>query len=158
MDEFTLLRVDGSRVEFRVRSSAGTYIRSLAHDLGTAIGVPAHLASLRRTAIGSFDIGRAISTAAIRGLAAAEVFAAPHFTPMNEMNLPLESVLVDPMQQAKLMQGQPVVVRPQSAALQLRDLASVMTASGELVAIAEVTEVLREGGGPVVLQPKVVLK
>src|SRR5688500_15091112 len=55
--EFTILAVEGSRVRFRVRSSAGTYMRSLAHDLGNAVGVPAHLKELRRTVIGK--IGRA---------------------------------------------------------------------------------------------------
>jgi len=43
-------------VRFRVRSSAGTYVRSLAHDLGVAAGVPAHLKELRRTAIGNFHV------------------------------------------------------------------------------------------------------
>lgn len=37
-----------------IRCSAGTYVRSIARDLGTALGLPAHLASLRRTHIGSF--------------------------------------------------------------------------------------------------------
>src|SRR5205814_7788277 len=41
--EFQILGVEGSRVRFRVRSSAGTYVRSLAHELGIAAGVPAHL-------------------------------------------------------------------------------------------------------------------
>lgn len=39
-----------------VACSAGYYVRSLAHDLGRALGVPAHLAALRRTASGSFTL------------------------------------------------------------------------------------------------------
>jgi tRNA pseudouridine55 synthase len=38
----------------RIVCSGGTYVRTLAHDLGTAIGVPAHLSGLRRTAVGRF--------------------------------------------------------------------------------------------------------
>src|SRR5207248_1018726 len=52
--EFEVLGVTGSAVRFRVRSSAGTYVRSLAHELGIAAGVPAHLKELRRTSIGKF--------------------------------------------------------------------------------------------------------
>lgn len=44
-----------------VRCGPGTYVRSLAHDLGAAVGVGAHLASLRRHASGSFTLGQAIS-------------------------------------------------------------------------------------------------
>jgi tRNA pseudouridine55 synthase len=54
--EFEIVSVIGSTARFRIRSSAGTYVRSLAHDLGVAAGVPAHLKELRRTAIGNFRI------------------------------------------------------------------------------------------------------
>ena len=46
---------------FRVRCGKGTYVRSLAADLGRALGVPAHLAGLRRTAAGPFTLEEAIS-------------------------------------------------------------------------------------------------
>jgi tRNA pseudouridine55 synthase len=39
--------------------SKGTYVRSIAHDLGHALGVGAHLSALRRTAVGAFDLTRA---------------------------------------------------------------------------------------------------
>ncbi len=57
--ELTLLRFDGQRAELRVRCSAGTYIRSIAHDLGAALGCGAHLDSLRRLAAGEFTIEQA---------------------------------------------------------------------------------------------------
>jgi len=46
--------------ELRISCSSGTYVRSLAHDLGEFLGCGAHLAALRRTAIGSFEIGTAV--------------------------------------------------------------------------------------------------
>jgi tRNA pseudouridine55 synthase len=49
------------RARLRIRCSKGTYIRSLAADLGTALGVGAHLVELRRTASGPFRIEQAIS-------------------------------------------------------------------------------------------------
>jgi tRNA pseudouridine55 synthase len=43
----------------RVRCSSGTYIRTLAHDIGNKLGVGAHLTALRRTAVGRFNINSA---------------------------------------------------------------------------------------------------
>ena len=50
---------EGPDVRFRVRCSKGTYIRSLAHDVGQALGCGAHLIELRRTAIGSYHVDEA---------------------------------------------------------------------------------------------------
>jgi len=47
--------------EMSVRSSSGTYVRSLAHDIGQRLGTGAHLAALRRTAAGRFDIENAMT-------------------------------------------------------------------------------------------------
>jgi tRNA pseudouridine55 synthase len=52
--EFTLTGVDGDLCGFHCRVSAGTYVRSIAHELGQRLGVGAHLASLRRTAVAEF--------------------------------------------------------------------------------------------------------
>ena len=54
IQELELLSVEGPLAVFRARVSSGTYIRSLAHDLGARMGVGAHLAELRRTAAGEF--------------------------------------------------------------------------------------------------------
>jgi len=53
--------VSPDRVRLRVRCSKGTYIRSLAADLGTRLGVGGHLLELRRTAAGPFRIEQAIT-------------------------------------------------------------------------------------------------
>ena len=53
------------RVGLRVRCSTGTYVRSLAHDVGEALGVGAHLVSLRRTAMESLAVERAVSIPAL---------------------------------------------------------------------------------------------
>ena len=60
--EFELTERDGRDVQFFVRCSRGTYIRSLAHDLGEAVGCGAHLVSLRRMAIGPFRVDDAWTT------------------------------------------------------------------------------------------------
>ena len=57
--EFTLLSVDADRATFRARVASGTYMRSVAHDLGQLLGCGAHLESLRRTSVAEFDIAQA---------------------------------------------------------------------------------------------------
>ena len=52
--ELDLLERDGRSVLFRTRCESGTYIRTLANDLGEALGVGAHLTDLRRTRTGPF--------------------------------------------------------------------------------------------------------
>jgi tRNA pseudouridine55 synthase len=59
--QLELLQVRGPEVEFRTRVSSGTYIRSLAHDMGRKLGTGAHLTGLRRTAVGEFTDKDAIS-------------------------------------------------------------------------------------------------
>jgi tRNA pseudouridine55 synthase len=57
--EFEVLAVRGDDLDVRVVCTSGTYIRSLARDLGAALGVGGHLAALRRTRIGPFRISAA---------------------------------------------------------------------------------------------------
>ncbi len=57
---FEITKIDLPNIEFRVLCSTGTYIRSLVHDFGQALGVGAYLSGLRRTKIGAFDVQDAI--------------------------------------------------------------------------------------------------
>ena len=61
--EFRLMGVEGSLARFVVECGAGTYIRSLAHDLGKLQGSGAHLAEIVRTAAGEFTLDQAVSLA-----------------------------------------------------------------------------------------------
>jgi tRNA pseudouridine55 synthase len=54
--EFTILSVEADRVHFRARVASGTYMRSVAHDMGQGLGCGAHLESLRRTAVAEFTL------------------------------------------------------------------------------------------------------
>jgi tRNA pseudouridine55 synthase len=57
--EFAILSVEGARAQFRARVGSGTYMRSVAHEMGQRLGSGAHLESLRRTAVAEFDITQA---------------------------------------------------------------------------------------------------
>jgi tRNA pseudouridine55 synthase len=77
--EFEILGLEGDRVPFRARVASGTYLRSVAHDLGQLLGVGAHLATLRRTRVGEFAIEDAHTLQQIEaaGAGVAELFVHP---------------------------------------------------------------------------------
>jgi len=153
--EFEIVNVTGSTARFRIRSSAGTYVRSLAHDLGAAAGVPAHLKELRRTAIGNFRISDALPYETLENAPLEELLSPPWFQSLSEIELPLPKLRIDWSQQGKLMRGQSIIMTP-SAAVAAGDLLALGNPEDRLIAIGEVVNVLREGG-PVEVRPKVVL-
>ncbi|MFY9560228.1 MAG: tRNA pseudouridine(55) synthase TruB [Terriglobales bacterium] len=57
--EFEILAVEGNCADFRARVASGTYLRSVAHDLGQKLGCGAHLHALRRTAVAEFGLEEA---------------------------------------------------------------------------------------------------
>jgi tRNA pseudouridine55 synthase len=59
--------------KFRVACTKGTYVRSLAHDLGQKLGCGAHLTTLRRTISGKFDVADALPLEAILQMSEAEL-------------------------------------------------------------------------------------
>ncbi|HEY4186129.1 MAG TPA: tRNA pseudouridine(55) synthase TruB [Polyangia bacterium] len=67
LEDFEAANPDEPTARLRVVCSKGTYIRSLAHDLGAALGVGAHLAALRRTRSGPFGLDQAIAPEALVG-------------------------------------------------------------------------------------------
>jgi tRNA pseudouridine55 synthase len=153
--EFEITKVEGSTAQFRVRSSAGTYVRSLAHDLGAAAGVPAHLKDLRRTVIGNFKVEDAIHFDRIDDTPPEQILKAPQFQSLSEIDLPLPKLRIDWSQQGKLMRGQGMIMTP-SVPVRQGDLLALGNPDDQLVVIGEVVNVLREGG-PVEVKPKVVL-
>ena len=59
--ENRLLGFEGDRITLDIACSKGTYVRSIAEDLGEALGCGAHVTALRRTAVGPFSIDNAIT-------------------------------------------------------------------------------------------------
>jgi len=64
-------RWDGTALDLIIVCSTGTYVRSLARDIGRALGSAAHLGGLRRLAVGSLEAGEAIGIEALRAEGAA---------------------------------------------------------------------------------------
>jgi len=59
--EYRLTEIAGSVARFTIECSSGTYVRSLAHDMGKRLGCGAHLTEICRTAVGEFSIEQAIA-------------------------------------------------------------------------------------------------
>ena len=70
---FRFTEYAGPLGQFRVACTKGTYIRSMAHDLGQKLGCGAHLTELRRSASGKFDVKDALTLDAILKLSTAEL-------------------------------------------------------------------------------------
>lgn len=92
--EFRLTGIEGSTARFVVECGAGTYIRSLAHDLGKLHGAGAHLSEIARTAVGEFTLDHAVSLAELiedakAGKIASRVIRLEHLLP----ELPRATVL-----------------------------------------------------------------
>jgi tRNA pseudouridine55 synthase len=66
--ELTLLESEGARARLRVRCSAGTYIRSIAHQLGISLGCGAHIEALVRTRSGPFRLDQAFTMERLQAL------------------------------------------------------------------------------------------
>ena len=59
--EYKLMEIDGNIARFVIECSSGTYIRSLAHEMGQKMGCGAHLAEITRLAVGEFSLEQAIT-------------------------------------------------------------------------------------------------
>jgi tRNA pseudouridine55 synthase len=69
--ELKLAATSESRLRIEVRCGPGTYIRSIARDIGNALGCGAHLSALRRTRVGAFDLSKAVTLSELADAATA---------------------------------------------------------------------------------------
>lgn len=97
-------RFTGDELEFTVRCSKGTYIRTLAEDIGLALGCGAHLTGLRRTAIGRFSLARAHTLPELEAMDNAQRDACLLSTDSLVEALP--KLELDAAQAARIAQGQ----------------------------------------------------
>jgi tRNA pseudouridine55 synthase len=73
--EYKLTEIEGHIARFVIECSSGTYIRSLAHEMGQKLGCGAHLAEITRTAVGEFSLEQAIKLEELAEAARAGKFA-----------------------------------------------------------------------------------
>ena len=162
--EFEVLSVEKDRAQFRSLVASGTYLRSIAHDLGQVLGVGAHLGSLRRTRVGEFGLEDALTLEALESAFSQAGFGTLHNiryrTLHQQPSGPESGIFIHPR---CLLPALPAVVAPPEVlakvrhgnAVNLPDLSrskyvKVFSGQTDLVAIAQ-----RIAG--TLFQPKVVL-
>jgi tRNA pseudouridine55 synthase len=133
--ELTVLSIDGPRVKLRAHCSGGTYMRSIAHDLGLAIGCGAHLEELRRTASGEFEIAQARTLEQLERLAADERLV-DALVPAAQLLPGIPSVFVDDLTARLVRNGRNFPASPFRSQPASKYVKAV-TRTGELVAIGE---------------------
>ena len=133
-----LLSVEGNQARIRVHCSSGTYIRSIAHDLGQALGCGAFLKSLRRTMSGDFKIEDARTLQEIEQLSAAGRF--------EEAVIPAASLLphfptgrVDDVTAAQIRNGRVFRTSPFASGGETPRYVKAVNSEGGLIAIGEAT-------------------
>jgi tRNA pseudouridine55 synthase len=140
--ELELLETNLPDIRLHVRCSSGTYVRALARDLGVALGVGGHLAALRRTGIGPFDLDSALPLESFAQLPDVKKGLIPAADALSH----LPSVQVGALEATRIRQGQSLPTPGQGLP---EGTPICVTMGGELLAIAA-----REGGQ---LRPRKVL-
>jgi tRNA pseudouridine55 synthase len=132
----------GSTAEIRVRCSSGTYVRTLASDLGDRLGCGAHLSALRRLAIGSFVATEAVSLDVLESIEGPERRA--RLVPMPAALRDFPSVSVGGAALDGVRNGRPLELeRPPGG-----KPVAVLDPAGELVAVYEPAESGGSGDSP----------
>jgi tRNA pseudouridine55 synthase len=131
---------DPDYAKFAAECGKGTYVRSLARDIGRALGALGHVSELRRGRVGPFGEGDMIPLERIESLchraAAGEGHLADLLLPVETALDDIPALAVSPADAARLQRGQAVLLRGRDASI-LRGTVQVAS-SGQLLAIAEV--------------------
>src|SRR5258708_9716501 len=108
--DFRVDEVSGSLAKFSIECAAGAYIRSLAHDMGAAVGCGAHLAEIVRTAVGEFTLDQAVKLEDLQR-AGAENNLARYVIPLQRLLPQLPSATVPPLLQHPVRHGSKFTVQ-----------------------------------------------
>lgn len=143
-------KADGTR-GFRVlvKCSSGTYVRTLAHDIGARLGVGAHLDGLRRTAVGHFRLDDALTIEELERLSPADLGSALIGT--SDMLSHLAAVELDDEQVRLVMNGRGITLSDREAGAGSGESLRLCDRVGRLVAVAEYDPILN------LLKPRVVM-
>lgn len=102
--DFHLNEVSGSLAKFSIECAAGTYIRSLAHDMGAVLGCGAHLAEIVRTAVGEFTLDQSVQLDELERAAKAGELAR-YIVPLERLLPELPSVTILPILERRVRHG-----------------------------------------------------
>ncbi len=142
--------IENGNLPFRLECSTGTYVRSVAHDMGKSLGCGGHLASLRRTKVGPFTVENAVD---LEALAAVEdPTAGDWWVPFDQIPLPFGEIELDVGQARRILHGQTVLVRDLSG--DEGDWLKVQDNRRRFIAVGSISERIGKGVG--IVQPRIV--
>jgi len=107
VDYFRLRGCRPPLIDFEVKCSAGTYVRSLAHDLGRELGCGAHLDALRRTAVGPYGLDAAVPLEKLESAAPGEDVRR-FLVPLERLLPDVPAVFVLPEAEVRVRNGAPL--------------------------------------------------
>jgi tRNA pseudouridine55 synthase len=142
-------------VRFRLACSSGTYARTLAHEVGRALGVGAHLAALRRLKVGAFVLADAITLDELEAAFGRGELPPRGWVAFDDIPLPFGEITADSQQEDRIQHGQTVLVR--DLAGDEGDWVRVVDRRHQFIAVGTIVERIGTGGVGIV-QPRVVFK
>lgn len=151
--ELRLSAPAGGCIEFSISCTSGTYIRSIAHEIGEALGCGAHLENLRRTRIGDFRVEEAIALELFENLPPGERLDGAHAVPLSRVPFPFERLHLASLEAWKVRKGQSIPARGVTS----RDgeWVTLLGPADEMVALGQVSPIGQ--GGISLIKPKIVL-
>jgi tRNA pseudouridine55 synthase len=137
-----ILSADLPEVGFEMTCSRGTYVRTLAHDIGEAIGTGAHLGALVRTGVGPFELSEAVPLADLEssGLGGAAAF----FSMFDALSF-MPEVRVSEREIDTIATGGPIELAAERTQGIAGDLVRVSSDGKDLAAVGRLHAVEREG-------------
>ncbi|MBI3897923.1 MAG: tRNA pseudouridine(55) synthase TruB [Gammaproteobacteria bacterium] len=110
IDEIVVHSLEGDRLELEIACSKGTYIRSLAYDLGERLGCGAHVAELRRLSVGTLRVDQAVTLESLEALADPAARAA-RLIPADQVLSAIPDIHLTALAAHYLQRGQAVTAR-----------------------------------------------
>jgi tRNA pseudouridine55 synthase len=144
-------------VHFRAKVSTGTYIRSLAYDLGKIIGCGGTLTNLLRSSTGAFQLRQAIKSSDLVKITRDEL--RKKIIPLSQIPLKMQTARVEEAGQKLFSRGSsvPEAYLVENKGLSLEKEVKVTTKKGELLGIGIVSIIKTGKGHKITVKPKVVL-
>jgi tRNA pseudouridine55 synthase len=102
--EFRLISLEGQLARFSIECGSGTYVRSLAHDMGQKLGCGAHIREITRTAVGEFNLDQAVTLQDLDESTQSGQFAS-HVVPLENLLPDLPSLKVLPIIERRIQHG-----------------------------------------------------
>jgi len=149
----TFGELSDGRLPFAIACSSGTYIRSIASELGEKLGCGAHLEALRRTRIGTFRAEDAVTLEKFESLSQAERMAAPHAMPLSRVPFPFPRVQLASLEAWKIRRGQAVPARGITA--RAGDWVTLVGPTDDMLALGQVNPI--GDRGVAMIKPRIVL-